>query len=306
MSGTNGGTNGGKSSAISGAVLTAIKADIFVALRSRASWLLCLAPALVALLQLLLSSALNAGDQARQALGASSNRMQSAGGGIEGADAWVALIDALGTGLALISLIAVTHAAWSLASDRELGVARHLLIRRVSRPALVLGKLVQTHVLALLSIVLLLLVSLATSALLWDFGPVQEDGYELIGAAEIRAELRLGLWLALIPIPAGIALGVLLSVLCNSSTQALSAALGITLGLDLFKSVLGSAADYLYTSYQVSLLDESYLNDVARLAGGYSDVMLDTAAMQLNQWLPGPQMLLFIVLALFFMHRKKL
>ena len=92
----------------------------------------------------------------------------------------------------------------------------------------------------------MLLVTFGSAALLWDFGPVIEDGYELIGTADIHAELRLGLSLALIPLPAAIALGVLVSVLSNSTTQALSLALGLTLGLDLFKSVLGGAADYLY------------------------------------------------------------
>ncbi|MDP2128339.1 MAG: ABC transporter permease subunit [Pseudohongiella sp.] len=290
-------------------LLTAIKAELFVALRSRATQMICVIPAVVAMLQLLITSSISAGNQAREAVTASGGGF---GGGfgstaqVEGADAWGALVDSLGTGLALISLIMVAYAAWSFASDRDLGVARHLLIRRVSRPALVLSKLVMAHLLALISIVLLLLLTRLTASLLWDFGPVVEDGYELIGVAEIQSELRLGLILALIPIPAGIAMGVLLSVAAGSTTQALSAALGLTLGLDLFKSVLGSAADYLYVSYQVSLLDESYLNDVARLVRGYSDVMIDPAVLQLNQWVPWPQMLLFIALALWLVRRKTL
>jgi hypothetical protein len=70
--------------------------------------------------------------------------------------------------------------------------------------------------------------------------------------------------------------------------------------------VLGGAADYLYASYLVSLLDESYLDDVARLVRGYSDVMIDPAVLQLNQWVPWPQMVLFIILALVLVRRKKL
>lgn len=283
-------------------LLTAIKSELYVGLRSRATLILCVLPSLVALAQLLLTRSLSSSAEAREALtGGFGSAAQ-----IEGADAWGALVDALGSGLALISLMLVAYAAWTFASDRDLGVARHLVIRRVSRPALVLGKLVLVHVLAVVSIVLLLLSTRLVASLLWEFGPVVEDGYELISLAEIQSELRLGLMLALIPIPAGIALGLLLSVACNSTTQALSAALGITLGLDLFKSALGSAADYLYLSYQVSLLDDSYLNDVARLVRGYSDVMLQPEAMQLNQWVPWPQMLLFVVVALVWVQRKKL
>lgn len=283
---------------------SAIQAEFYVALRSRMTLVLCVLPSLVAMAQLLLTRSLSSSAQAREALTGSGNFGGSAG--IEGADAWGALVDALGSGLALISLMLVAYAAWSFASDRDLGVVRHLVIRRISRPALVLGKLVLVHALALASIVLLLLSTRLLASLLWEFGPVVEDGYELISLTDIQSELRLGLLLALIPIPAGIALGLMLSVACNSTTQALSAALGITLGLDLFKSALGSAADYLYLSYQVSLLDDSYLNDVARLVRGYSDVMLQPETMQLNQWVPWPQMLLFVIVALIWVQRKKL
>jgi len=295
-------------------LLTAIKAEIFVFAHSRAIQFLCVIPALVAAAQLVLVRSLAASNDARAALMGTETPNGFGGGGfggggfgnVEGADAWGALVDALGTGLTLISLILVAYAAWSFASDRDQGVLRHLLIRRVSRPALLLSKLIQAHLLALVSITLMLLVTFASAALLWDFGPVIEDGYELIGTADIHAELRLGLSLALIPVPAAIALGVLVSVLSNSTTQALSVALGLTLGLDLFKSVLGSAADYLYASYLVSLLDESYLDDVARLVRGYSDVMIDPAVLQLNQWVPWPQMALFIILALVVVRLKKL
>ncbi len=290
-------------------LLTAIRAEIFVFVHSRSIQLLCVIPALVAALQLLLVRSLAASNEARAALMGTQSSDDFGGGGfgnVEGADAWGALVDALGTGLTLISLILIAYAAWSFASDRDQGVLRHLLIRRVSRPALVLSKLIQAHLLALVSIMLMLLVTFGSAALLWDFGPVIEDGYELIGTADIHAELRLGISLALIPLPAAIALGVLVSVMCNSTTQALSVALGLTLGLDLFKSVLGSAADYLYASYLVSLLDESYLGDVARLVRGYSDVMIDPAVLQLNQWVPWPQMVLFVVLALLWVRRKKL
>lgn len=286
-------------------LLTALKAELFVAARSRSTQLLCAAPGIAALLQLLITATIDAGSEARDALAAGNSGFGTSAR-IEGADAWGALVDALGTGLALVSLLAVTYAAWSFASDRDLGVVRHLVIRRISRPAVLASKLLMALLLTLLSVIFLLLLSSASVALLWDLGPVTEDGYELIGVQEIRSELGLGLMLALIPIPAGIALGVLLSVLAGSSTQALSAALGLTLGLDLFKSVLGTTADYLFVSYQVSLLDESYLNDVARLVRGYSDVMLDPRMLQLNQWIPWPQMLIFVALSMWLVQRKPL
>jgi hypothetical protein len=140
---------------------------------------------------------------------------------------------------------------------------------------------------------------------LWDFGPVVEDGYELIGTDEIREELLTGLRLALIPLPAAIAMGLMVSVLAQNSTQAITAALGITLALDIFKGVMGNISGYLYVNYQSSLLDESYLNDVSRLVRGYSDVLIDPSVLQLNQWVPWPQMLLFVVVALIVVQWKK-
>ena len=86
----------------------------------------------------------------------------------------------------------------------------------------------------------------------------------------------------------------------------MTAALGISLALDVFKGVLGDAAHYLYARYQPSLIDQSYLQDVGRLVRGYSDVMIDPQVLALNEWVPLPQLLLFLVLALLAVRRKPL
>src|SRR5690606_32497949 len=129
----------------------AIRSELFVALRSRTTLVLCVLPAIVAIARLLLTRSLAASAEAREALTGGFGRTAE----IEGADAWGALVDALGSGLALISLMLVAYAAWTFASDRDLGVVRHLVIRRVSRSAVVLGKLAQVHILALVSVALL-------------------------------------------------------------------------------------------------------------------------------------------------------
>lgn len=282
--------------------VTALRAELFVALRSYSTRLLVILPAIIGAAQLLISSMLGATRQARDAM--SSGGFGGGFGDVQGADAWGSLVDAYATGLTLTGLILVTYAAWSFAGDKDSGVLRHLLIRRVSRPALVLAKLVHVHLLGLVTVLLMLAVCTLTANLLWDFGPVVEDGYELIGTEEIREELRMGLTLALIPLPAAIALGLLISVIASNSTQAITAALGITLALDIFKGVMGRASDYLYVSYLSSLIDESYLSDVSRLVRGFSDVMIDPATLQLNQWVSWPQMLLFVILALLLVKRK--
>lgn len=282
--------------------ITALRAELYVALRSNSTRLAVLFPAIISGLQLLLTSFRSASEQARDALsGQGFGQVQ-----VDGAEAWGALVDAMSTGLTLIGLTLVAYAAWSFAGDKDSGALRHLLIRRVSRPALVAAKLVNVHLAGLVSVVLMLTVVMLVATTLWDFGPVVEDGYELIGTPEIHAEIRLGLALALMPLPAAIALGMLISVSTQNATQAITAALGLTLALDIVKGLLGDVSGYLYVSYQASLLNEAYLNDVSRLVRGFSDVLIDPATVQLNQWVPWPQMLVLVIISLIVVQYRKL
>jgi len=282
--------------------MTALRAEIYVALRSHSTRLVVVLPALISSVQLLLMSFRSASEQAREALSGQGFGQTS----VAGADAWGALVDAMSTGLTLTGLMLVAYAAWSFAGDRDSGALRHLLIRRVSRRALVAAKLVNAHLIGGLSVMLMLLTIILVANSLWDFGPVVEDGYELIGTQEIHAEIRLGLLLALIPLPTAIALGMLISVSTSNATQAITAALGLTLALDIFKGLMGGVSDYLYVSYQASLINESYLSDVSRLVQGFSDVMIDPAALQLNQWAPWPQMLVLVIASLIIVQTRKL
>jgi ABC-type transport system involved in multi-copper enzyme maturation permease subunit len=283
------------------ALLTALKLEMHTGLHTLGSKLVILAPSLLVGLQLILASV--------TAATAEMSGNLFGGAGFEAAlanNAWGYFVDALSTGLTLLGLILVAFAAYSLAFDRDTGVMRHLVIRRLPRPVLVLAKLLYFHLLALIAIVLLLVVSYGLSGLLWEFGPVVEDGFELISETEIRQEIALGLRLALIPMPAAIALALLVSVLANTATQAVSSALGLTLALDIFKTSLGEAANYVYARYQPSLLDQSYLQDVSRLVRGYSDVLVDERLLQLNTWVPIPALLLFVILALVLVNLRRL
>ncbi len=279
--------------------LAALKAELYVALRSTSARVLVALPTLFIIVRSLAVKVGETGQIARDALLGDGELAQ-------GSNAWGPFVDSFSTGLTLLSLSLVAYAAWTFANDRDTGALRHPLIRRVSRHGLVLAKLLTVFLLALAALLLLSVSIGIITAVLWDFGPVVEDGYELISENEIRTEVLLGLRLALVPLPAALAFGVLISVLAHSATQAVTSALGMTLALDVFKSVLGEKAYYLYASFQPSLIDQSYLQDVSRLVRGYSDVMIDTRMLQLNEWVPWPQLLLFVVLALFFVRRKPL
>lgn len=280
--------------------IVAIKAELFVTLRSFGSKLIVLTPTLIALLQFLIVKLSETGQQTRDRL-LGDNGFDA----VTANNAYGYFVDGVKTGLTILALLLVAQAAHSFSYERDIGTLRHLLIRRMSRASVVLAKLVSLHLLALLSILLLLGAAWVLAGSLWEYGAVVEDGYELISVAEIRAEIHSGLLLALLPLPAAIAFGMLVSVAAQSATQAVTTALGLTLAMDIFKSLLGSVGHYLYASFQPSLLDQSYLQDVGRLVRGYSDVLIDERLYQLNLWVPLPTLLLFVAASLIIVRRRK-
>ena len=282
-------------------LLVAIKSETFVALRTFASKLIVTAPALVAAAQLMLVKLTEAGQQARDGILGGSSFEQSAAN-----NAYGFFVDGLTTGLTMLGLLLVAQGAYSFSYDRDIGSIRHLLIRRVSRHSMLTAKLIHLHLLALLSTLLLLTTSYLLSGILWEYGAIVEDGFELISEQEIREEIGLGLRLALVPLPAAIAFGLLISVSTQSATQAVTTALGITLAVDIFKGLLGDIANYLYASFQPSLIDQSYLQSVSRIVRGYSDVLIDDSVLQLNMWVPFPALALFFTAGLWIVQRRKI
>ena len=280
---------------------TAIRAEFYVSLRTFGSKLIVLAPALVVVMQYLIIKLQETSVQARDSL-LGRNSFDAA----VAENAYGYFVDGLGTGLTMLGLLLVAQAAYSFSYERDVGAVRHLLIRRISRPSLIIAKLFHIHVLAILSLLLLMAVSYICSGWFWEFGPIVEDGFELISEAEIREEIGLGLQLAIVPIPPAIAFGLLISVSAHSTTQAITTALGITLAIDIFKSTLGDFSHYLYATFQPSLLDQSYLQDVSRIVRGFSDVLVDERVQQLNWWVPWPALLIFLCLALVIVQRRKL
>lgn len=282
-------------------LLIAIKSEIFIALRTFASKLIVTAPALVTAAQLLLVKLTEAGQQARDSLLGGSDFEQSVAN-----NAYGFFVDGLSTGLTMLGLLLVAQAAYSFSYERDIGSIRHSLIRRVSRSGVLTAKLIHLHLLALLSALLLLISSYLLSGVFWEYGAIVEDGFELISEQEIREEIWLGLRLALLPLPAAIAFGLLISVSAQSATQAVTTALGITLAIDIFKGLLGELANYLYASFQPSLIDQSYLQSVSRIVRGYSDVLIDDSVLALNMWVPFPALLLFFAAGLWIVQRRNI
>ena len=279
----------------------ALKSELFIARHTFSSKLIVLAPAVLAVLQTLLEWITEAGAATRNNL-LSNPTFDD----IVNLNAYGHFVDGMKTGLTVLGLILVAQAAYSFSYDRDTGMIRHILIRRASKPALIFAKLLQINLIGLISILLLTITTYVTSSLLWEFGAIVEDGFELISEEEIIAEIATGLQLAIIPLPAAIAFGLLVSVIAQSATQAITTALGITLAIDIFKSMLGDYADYVYARFQPSLIDASYLQDVSRIVRGYSDVMINESVLQLNLWMPIPTLIIFVGLTMIFIHKKSI
>ena len=279
----------------------ALKSELFIARHTFSSKLIVLAPALLAVLQTLLEWITETGAATRNNL-LSNPTFDD----IVNLNAYGHFVDGMKTGLTVLGLILVAQAAYSFSYDRDTGMIRHILIRRASKPALIFAKLLQINLIGLISILLLIITTYVTSSLLWEFGAIVEDGFELISEEEILAEIATGLQLAIIPLPAAIAFGLLVSVIAQSATQAITTALGITLAIDIFKSMLGDYADYVYARFQPSLIDASYLQDVSRIVRGYSDVMINESVLQLNLWMPIPTLIIFVGLTMIFIHKKSI
>lgn len=267
----------------------ALRVELFAKSRAVGPWLVTILPALAVAIRLALVKLTG---------GAAGEDAASGGYG--------QLVDGFSTGLTLLYLILTAYAAYDFAVDRDQGVVRHLIIRRVSRRALLAAKFVLLNALALLGVAAVLLTSYLLTRLFWDLGPVVEDGFEIIGVDAIREEVRTGLILALLPLPAALALGLLISVVARSAVQAVAVAAGAMLIADIFKSVLGKGAHYVFATFQPSLMDQSYLGDVARIVRGYSDVLIDERVYQLNLWVPAPEALIFLLLALWAVSRRPL
>ena len=279
----------------------ALKSELFIARNTFSSKFILFAPAAFAILQSLLTWLTEIGTSTRNNLMSNSNFDD-----IVNLNAYGHFVDGMSTGLTILGLLVVAQAAYSFSYDRDTGIVRHILIRRASRPALILAKLFQINLLAIISIAILMITSYLISGFLWEFGAIIEDGFELISEEEILAEISMGLKLAIVPLPAAIAFGLFVSTIAQSATQAITTALGITLAIDIFKSMLGSYADYLYARFQPSLIDASYLQDVSRIVRGYSDVLVNVDVLQLNLWAPLPAFVIFVGLTIFSIKRKNI
>jgi len=221
-------------------------------------------------------------------------------------NAYGPLVDGWSTGLTVGAMLLLIAASRSVAGDLESGLLRMASSRSASRSALALGR-------CLLGIPLCVGVMFATAAgagiaawMLFAFGPVVEDGYELMSEPELRAQLLMAVATTTPSLIATWAFGVLVSSASRSAAVAVGATLVLYLGFDLFKEVLGVHRYWVFAAFNPSFVDNSYIKEVAGMARGFSDAGFTEGLLNQNLILPWPEAVALMALTGLVLSRRSL
>jgi len=221
-------------------------------------------------------------------------------------NAWAPLTDGWLTGLTVGTLLLLIASTRAIAGDRESGILRVGSTRSASRAGLVLGRAMLGVVLTLGALLVTGLGAWVASALLYDFGPLIEDNYELVSSEELRSGLRLALLATVPPLLTTWFFGLFVSTVTRIGTGAVAVGIATYLGFDLFKEVLGDAQYYVFAAFNPSFVDNSCLNEFADVARGFSDAGYSELRFIQNLWMPWPQALALLLAACVITRRRPL
>jgi len=281
--------------------LRVLRAETYRVLRHRTTWI---ALAFLCAVPLLFVFGAHIADLAERAQKLAAGR--SVETVVDEGDAWAPFVDAWKAGLTLATLLLLIHASRSIAGDRDRGSLRLGVTRSVRRRDLIWGR-------ALLG-VLLVAGSIAVSGIsaylmaqaYYDFGGLVEDGYEIMGAAELRTEALLAIASAFPALIATYAFGLLLSSMLRSATAAVASALALFLAFDLFKDIMGDAQYWVFAAFTPSFVDTSAMKEMSGLARGFADAGFPTDLWNQSLVLPLPEALLMLVAASLVLSKKAL
>lgn len=258
---------------------------------TRSTWIIAVLLALLAYLRALASVAASA---------------SSTSGAVSSGAAWAPLADGWRAGLVLGALVLLTVGARSLAGDCESGVLRMAVTRTASRSAAVLGRLALAPVLIVWILTMTGISAWLATQRAGDFGPLIEDGYELLSTAELRAEFLRALVATLPALFATFALGLFVSSLARTATSSVAFAMGVFLAFDLFKDALGDGRFGFFPSFVPTLADTSPWAELAGIARGFSDSGYSEALWRQSLIVPGPEALLLALGACWVLSRRAL
>ena len=280
--------------------LRVFRAEAYRLAASRATWLVGAFLALVAALRVVAARASEAVSGA-EAVAAGRELAPAASG-----SGWLPLVQGWRAGLIATTLLLLVHAARSLAADREAGVLRLAATRSVRRPALVLGRALVAPLVVVGAFLFTGLAAWATAASFYDFGPLVEDGYELLGAGELADELARASLSALPALFGVYAFGLLVSAASRGATGAVGAALSLFLVFDLFKEELGEGRHWVFAAYAPSFVDGSAMNEMVGIAQGFSDAGYPDALFAAGRVLPTAEGVACVLLACLLLSRRAL
>ena len=221
-------------------------------------------------------------------------------------NAYAPLVEGWLAGLTVGTLLLLVHSARTIAGDRETGILRIARTRSISRNGLVVGRFLLGTALVVLLILASGLGSWITTSLFFEFGPLVEDGYELISEQELLSELQKAVVAAIPPLIATYAFGLMISAFGRTATGSVGFCLAVFFGFDLFKDVIGSAQVWVFAFFTPSLVDKSCLHEMAGIASGFSDAGYTEFVLRMNHVVPWPEALLFLCIACWIVSRRPL
>ncbi len=228
-------------------------------------------------------------------------------GDFESGGAWAPLVDGWLAGLTLATFALLVASARSLAGDHESGLLRMSVTRSASRPALVLGRMLIAPLAVLGALVAAGFGAWLVARSNLDFGPLVEDGYELLSGEELWDEVQRAVLATLPALLAVWAFGLLISSSSRSAVGAVAGALVLFVIYDLLKDSLGPDGKYfIFATYAPSLVDTSALGEAAGVVRGYSDSGFPDDLYAMANRLPWLGALLGVAAAILVLRRRAL
>jgi hypothetical protein len=218
--------------------------------------------------------------------GVASERMQRARQLAEGVE-WSSvpengfgpLGDGVLAGSMMLTFVALALGASVWVRDRESGVLSYSLLGQ-TRVACLAGKILAVLAQVFLMNVVLVLASLAAAALLYDLGPVVEEGFEMATAGELWSDFCAGC-VASVPAFLGVALlGVVMSVVAHSTAAAVAGGLGLAILFDFLHGTLGEKARYVVLTYAPSIGRGAPLDRLPNILRAFSDAAWESGELR--------------------------
>jgi ABC-type transport system involved in multi-copper enzyme maturation permease subunit len=284
----------------------ALRAELYKARHSPGSRLVILAIALIAAARVGGGFVADRLAQARRMTGSlaagDTVQVSAAGKG----NAYAPFVDGLTTSLTVGVLLVLAFSAATIASERDHGTIRLPLTRSVSRGSLLLAKMLSMLMWSVVLALAAYVGAFVMSVLLYRFGPIVENNYEIFSSAEINVELLKASVALLPPLFATAAFGILISCVARTSGEAVGAALVSYVMFDLFKGLVGDGNRFVFATFNPAIVDHSYLHEVGQLARGFSTAGFTEPLLVLNAVVPLAQGLVFLLLAVAIFARRRL